>query len=49
MALGDQNDFTSRLLRLLPTGWFPSAAPRLYAALQGAAASLSAALPCCHS
>jgi hypothetical protein len=43
MALGDQSDFTSRLLRLLPTGWFPSVAPRLNAALQGAAASLAAA------
>lgn len=42
MALGDQSDFTSRLLRLLPTGWFPSAAPRLNAVLQGAAAALSA-------
>jgi hypothetical protein len=43
MAMGDQSDFTSRLLRLLPIGWFPSAAPRLNAALQGAAAALSAA------
>jgi hypothetical protein len=43
MAVGDQQDFTSRLLRLLPTGWFPSEAPRLNAVLQGAAASLSAA------
>lgn len=42
MAMGDQSDFTSRLLRLLPTGWFPSAAPRLNAVLQGAAAALSA-------
>jgi hypothetical protein len=43
MAQGDQTDFTSRILRLLPTGWFPSAAPRLNAVLQGAASSLSAA------
>jgi len=43
MGIGDQQDFTSRLLRLLPTGWFPSEAPRLNAVLQGAAAALSAA------
>lgn len=43
MATGDQSDFTSRLLRLLPTGWFPYEAPRLNAVLQGAAAALSAA------
>jgi hypothetical protein len=43
MAIGDQDDFLSRLIRLLPTGWFPSAAPRLNAVLQGPAASLSAA------
>lgn len=43
MATGDQDDFISRLLRLLPSGWFPSDAPRLKAVLQGAAASLSAA------
>lgn len=43
MAFGDQADFTSRLLRLLPTGWFPSQAPRLGAVLQGPAAALSAA------
>ncbi len=43
MALFDQTDFTGRLLRLLPAGWFPAAAPRLNAVLQGAASSLSAA------
>ncbi len=43
MAQGDQNDFTARLLRLLPTGWFPAAAPRLNAVLQGAAAAFAAA------
>jgi len=43
MATGDQDDFISRLLSLLPTGWFPSEASRLNAVLQGPAASLSAA------
>lgn len=30
----DQTDFFGRLLRLLPAGWFPALAPRLFAILQ---------------
>jgi hypothetical protein len=41
MAKGDQADFVARLLRLLPGGWFPSVAPRLWAALQGWAVGLA--------
>jgi hypothetical protein len=33
----DQADFSGRLLRLLPAGWFPAAAPRLAAVLQAPA------------
>jgi hypothetical protein len=42
MATGDQADFTGRLLRLLPKGWFPSAAPVLQSVLQGPAMALAA-------
>src|ERR1700710_2857340 len=37
----DQTDFMGRLLRLLPAGWFPAAAPRLGAVLQAPALMFS--------
>jgi hypothetical protein len=37
----DQADFTGRLLRLLPGGWFPAVAPRLFAVLQAPALMFS--------
>jgi hypothetical protein len=37
----DQTDFAGRLLRLLPSGWFPAAAPRLLAVLQAPALMFS--------
>ncbi len=37
----DSADFTGRLLRLLPGGWFPAAAPRLNAVLQAPALMFS--------
>ena len=43
MSTGDQSDFTSRLLRSLPAGWFPSVAPALNAILQAPAVLLAAA------
>jgi len=41
MATGDQNDFTTRLLALLPSGWLPTVAPRAAAALQAFALTLA--------
>jgi hypothetical protein len=38
LATGDGDDFTGRLLGVLPLGWFPSAAPILTAVLSGFAA-----------
>lgn len=43
MALFDQNDFVGRLLRQMPTRWFPSVAPRLNAILQAPALLFSLA------
>jgi hypothetical protein len=37
----DQTDFAGRLLRLLPSGWFPAVAPRLLAVLQAPAMMFS--------
>jgi hypothetical protein len=43
MTVGDPGDMTSRLVALLPGGWFPAVAPRLNAVLQGWSNGLSAA------
>jgi hypothetical protein len=39
----DQTDYTGRLLRLLPAGWFPAVAPRVLAVLQAPALMFSLA------
>jgi hypothetical protein len=41
MAVGDQNDFVSRLKSLLPNGWFSDTAPVLDAVLNGLAYCLA--------
>jgi hypothetical protein len=41
LPIYDQTDFSGRLLRLLPGGWFPAVAPRLLAVLQAPAVMFS--------